>query len=224
MIASITRVRAHPEVIVLLADERSKLCEFGRRAVEDRLVVGSSGNLSVRDGSLVAVTPSGAPLERLTPEDCVVVDLTGTVVEGVREPSSETPMHLALYDADPDAGAIVHTHAVFGAVVATTSTLLPAIHYNVLLLGGHDVRVAPYETYGTPELAAAVREAFAGGRSAALLANHGGVTVGADPAEAYERTRILEWLCEVYVRSLGVGTPRLLTAAELAAVERRMGL
>ncbi|WP_346012140.1 class II aldolase/adducin family protein [Streptomyces sp. SID3343] len=210
------------EAAVLLEDERRELCEFGRLIVESGLVVGSSGNLSVRRGRLIAVTPSGAPLERMTPDDCVVVDLSGTVVEGTRAPSSETPMHLALYEADPDAGAVVHTHAVFGAVVATTLPVLPAIHYNVLLLGGHDVRVAPYATYGTRELAAAVREAVAGGRSAALLANHGGVTVGRDLTQAYDRTRVLEWLCEVYVRSLAVGTPNILTAAELAAVERRM--
>lgn len=207
---------------MLLEDERRELCAFGRRIVEGGLVVGASGNLSARSGSLVAVTPSGAPLERITPDDCVVVDLAGAVVEGARKPSSETPMHLALYESDPAAGAVVHTHAVFGAVVATTLPVLPAIHYNVLLLGGHDVRVAPYATYGTPELAASVRAALAGGRSGALLANHGGVTLGRDLTEAYDRTRILEWLCEVYVRALGVGTPNVLTAAELAAVERRM--
>ncbi|WP_406298887.1 class II aldolase/adducin family protein [Embleya sp. NBC_00888] len=218
------RIRAHPgrEAAVMLEDERRELCEFGARIVECGLVVGASGNLSVRRGPLVVVTPSGVPLERITPAECVVVDMTGRVVEGTRTPSSETPMHLALYESDPDAGAVVHTHAVFGAVVATTLPVLPAIHYNVLLLGGHDVRVAPYATYGTPELAASVRAALAGGRSAALMANHGGVTLGRDLIEAYNRTRILEWLCEVYVRSLAVGTPNVLTAAELAAVERRM--
>lgn len=205
-----------------MEDARAELCAFGRRAVTEGFVVGSSGNLSVRAGDLVTVTPSGVQLDRMAPGDCPVLDMSGHVVEGERAPSSETPMHLALYEADDDARAIVHTHSVFGAVVATTRTVLPAIHYNVLLFGGYDVRVAAYATYGTPELARNVRAALAGGRKGALLANHGGVTLGRDLDEAYERTRILEWLCEVYVRACGMGEPRLLDADELADVEWRM--
>ncbi|MCF2526333.1 class II aldolase/adducin family protein [Yinghuangia soli] len=205
-----------------MRDARTALCEYGRRAVGQGFVVGSSGNLSVRDGGLVAVTPSGVPLDRMAPEDCPVVDLSGEVVEGALAPSSETPMHLALYAAAEDARAIVHTHAVFGAVVATTRTVLPAIHYNVLLFGGRDVRVAEYATYGTPELARNVQAALAGGRQGALLANHGSVTLGLDLDEAFERTRILEWLCEVYVRACGMGEPRILDDGELADVELRM--
>lgn len=207
---------------MLMRDARAALCDYGRRVVERGYVVGSSGNLSVRDGDLMAVTPTGVQLDRLRPEDCPVVDPAGQVVDGRLAPSSETPMHLALYDTAPDASAIVHTHSVFGAVVATTREVLPAIHYNVLLFGGRDVRVADYATYGTADLARNVRGALAGGRTAALLANHGGVTLGTDLDEAFERTSILEWLCEVYVRACGMGTPRILDDAELADVEARM--
>ncbi|WP_340137763.1 class II aldolase/adducin family protein [Bailinhaonella thermotolerans] len=198
---------------------REELCAHGRRVVETGLVLGTSGNLSARSGDLVAVTPAGAALDRLAPADCPVLDLAGHVVDGDAQPSSETPMHLAVYAAT-DAGAIVHTHSTFGTVVATTLTELPPIHYNTLLLGGV-VRVAPYRTYGTAELAAAVRAALEG-RSAALLANHGGVTIGRDLAEAFERARLLEWLCEVYVRARAIGEPRALTAEELDAVLQRM--
>ncbi|KAB8193493.1 class II aldolase/adducin family protein [Nonomuraea phyllanthi] len=197
---------------------REQLCEYGRRAVELGLVIGTSGNLSVREGELVAVTPSGVALDRLTPETCPVVDVEGHLVEGELQPSSETPMHLAVYQAT-DARAIVHTHSVFGTVVATTMTELPPVHYNALLLGG-TVKVAPYATYGTPELAANVRAAMEGKR-AALMANHGGVTIGATLEEAFEATRLLEWLCEVYVRGLGVGKPTVLTDEQLAAVVER---
>ncbi|MEV5892216.1 class II aldolase/adducin family protein [Nonomuraea fuscirosea] len=197
---------------------REQLCEYGRRAVELGLVIGTSGNLSVRQGDLVAVTPSGVALDRLTPEICPIVDVTGHLVEGDAQPSSETPMHLAVYETT-DAQAIVHTHSVFGTVVATTMTELPPVHYNALLLGGV-VRVAPYATYGTPELAANVRAALEGKR-AALMANHGGVSIGASLEEAFEATRLLEWLCEVYVRGLGVGRPTVLTDEQLAAVIER---
>jgi L-fuculose-phosphate aldolase len=197
---------------------REQLCEYGRRAAELGLVIGTSGNLSVREGDLVTVTPTGVSLDRLTPEMCPVVDLDGHLVEGELQPSSETPMHLAIYQST-DARAVVHTHSVFGAVVATTMTELPPGHYTVLQLGG-TVRVAEYATYGTPELAANVRAALAG-RRAALMANHGGVTIGATLEEAFEATRLLEWLCEVYVRSLGVGAPAVLTDEQLAAVVDR---
>ncbi|MEU8385104.1 class II aldolase/adducin family protein [Streptosporangium sp. NPDC048865] len=203
---------------MLLAEQRRLLCEYGHRAAATGLVVGTAGNLSVRAGDLVAVTPSGVSLDRLEPEACPVVDVEGYLVEGDLRPSSETPMHLAVYTTT-GAGAVVHTHSVFGTVVATTMTELPPIHYNVLLLGG-TVRVAEYATYGTPELAASVREALKD-RRAALLANHGGVTIGDDLDGAFEATRLLEWLCEVYVRARSVGEPRVLTEEQLADVVRR---
>ncbi|WP_271223575.1 class II aldolase/adducin family protein [Streptosporangium carneum] len=203
---------------MLLAEQRQLLCEHGRRAVETGLVIGTSGNLSVRLGDLVAVTPGGVALDRLEPEACPVVDVEGHLVEGELQPSSETPMHLAVYAAT-GAGAVVHTHSVFGAVVATTMTELPPIHYNTMLLGG-TVRVAEYATYGTSELAANV-EAALRDRRAALLANHGGVTIGDDLPQAFEATRLLEWLCEVYVRARAVGEPRVLTEEQLSAVVLR---
>ncbi|MEV2265531.1 class II aldolase/adducin family protein [Nonomuraea africana] len=198
---------------------RQQLCEYGRRAVELGLVLGTSGNLSARHGDLVAVTPSGAALDRLTPEMCPVVDVEGYLVEGELQPSSETPMHLAIYEST-SALAVVHTHAVFGTVVATTMTELSPVHYNALMLGGV-VKVADYATYGTPELAANIRTAMAG-KQAALMANHGGVTIGATLEQAFEATRLLEWLCEVYVRGLSVGKPVVLTDEQLTAVVERM--
>ncbi|GII82025.1 fuculose phosphate aldolase [Sphaerisporangium siamense] len=198
-----------------LAEERALLCETGRRMVGDGLVLGTSGNVSVRRGDLVAVTPGGVALDALTPGDCPVLDLSGEVVEGARDPSSEVPMHLAIYESTGTA-AIVHTHSTYAVVVSTTLRELPPIHYNTLLLGG-TVRVAPYATYGTPELAAHVRAALEG-RQAALMQNHGAVAVGADLHRALEGARLLEWLCAVYVQAKAIGEPRVLTEEELAAV------
>lgn len=204
---------------MLLRDERDELVSIGRRLADTGLVTGASGNISVRSGDLVAVTPAGVMLDRMEPADCPVVDLSGRLAAGERAPSSETPMHLALYETTP-AAAIVHTHSTYGAVVATTMSELPPIHYNTLLLGGV-VRVAGYATYGTPELAENVRAAMAGGRRAALMANHGGVTIGRDLDEAFENARLLEWLCGVYVRARMIGEPRILTDEELAKVVER---
>ncbi|MFF0519943.1 class II aldolase/adducin family protein [Actinomadura nitritigenes] len=204
---------------MLLEDERRALCAVGRRLAETGLVTGASGNVSVRSGDLVAVTPGGMMLDRMRPEDCPVVNLDARLVDGDRAPSSETPMHLALYEETP-AAAIVHTHSTYGAVVATTMTELPPIHYNTLLLGGV-VKVAEYATYGTPELAENVRAAMAGGKRAALMANHGGVAIGRDLDEAFENARLLEWLCGVYVRAKTIGEPRILTDEQLAKVVER---
>ncbi|TDD88130.1 class II aldolase/adducin family protein [Actinomadura darangshiensis] len=204
---------------MLLNDERHELCAIGRRLADTGLVTGASGNISVRSGDLVAVTPSGMALGRMEPADCPVVTLSAQLVEGEKAPSSETPMHLALY-AETPAAAIVHTHSTYGVVVATTMSELPPIHYNTLLLGGV-VKVAEYATYGTPELAENVRTAMAGGKRAALMANHGGVTIGRDLDEAFENARLLEWLCGVYVRAKTIGEPRILTGGELADVVER---
>ncbi|MDL4774595.1 MULTISPECIES: class II aldolase/adducin family protein [Thermomonosporaceae] len=204
---------------MVLEYERSALCEVGRRMAGTGLVTGAAGNVSVRVGDLVAVTPGGVMLDRMTPADCPVVDVRGGPVEGARAPSSETPMHLAIYEAT-GAAAIVHTHSTYGTVVASTMDELPPIHYNTLLLGGV-VRVAEYATYGTPELAASVRAAMAGGKRAALLANHGGVAIGGDLDEAFENARLLEWLCGVYVRARTIGEPRILTEEQLTAVVER---
>jgi L-fuculose-phosphate aldolase len=205
-----------PEML-LLEELRRELCVIGRRMVETGLVSGASGNISVRSDTLVAVSPAGVMLDRLTPEACPVVNLDGQLLDGER-PSSETPMHLAIYQ-ETGAQAVVHTHSTYGAVVATTMDELPAIHYNTLLLGG-TIMVAPYATYGTPELAENVRTAMKGKR-AALMANHGGVTIGHDLEDAYENAKLLEWLCGVYVRAKMIGEPRILTEEQLLQVLER---
>ncbi|MER7207559.1 class II aldolase/adducin family protein [Streptosporangium sp. NPDC000239] len=203
---------------MLLAEQRRLLCEHGRRIVETGLVLGTSGNLSVRLGDLVAVTPGGLALDRLEPEACPVVGVGGDLVEGDLSPSSETPMHLAIYAATGTT-AVVHTHSTFATVVSAVMTELPPVHYNTTLLGGV-VKVADYATYGTAELAGNVMTAL-GDRQAVLLANHGGVTLGDDLPQAFEAARLLEWLCEVYVRARALGEPRTLTGDQLSAVVRR---
>ncbi|MFB4314455.1 class II aldolase/adducin family protein [Actinomadura sp. 21ATH] len=209
---------------MLLGEERARLCAIGRKMAGTGLVSGASGNISVRAGDLVAVTPSGIMLDRMEAGDCPVLDLDGNLVDGESVPSSETPMHMAIYEATGTT-AVVHTHSTYGAVVATTMTELPPIHYNTLALGGV-VKVAEYATYGTPELAANVRAAMeggigGGGMHAALMANHGGVTIGRDLEHAYENAVLLEWLCGVYVRARSIGEPRVLTEEELLRVVER---
>lgn len=182
--------------------------------VADGLVVGTSGNVSAREGDLVALTPTGADYATLTAAAVTVVDLAGTVLAG-DPPSSELPLHLAAY-RELGAGAIVHTHGVHATAVSTLVDEVPAVHYAVAMFGG-SVRVAPYATYGTPELAANAVAALRG-RTGCLLANHGAVTLGATLEAAYDRAAQLDWLCRVWLAASAVGRPRVLSPEELARV------
>ncbi|GAA4925024.1 class II aldolase/adducin family protein [Streptomyces coeruleoprunus] len=197
------------------------LVATARRTVTDGLVVGTSGNVSVRVGDLVLVTPSGVPYDRLTPADVIAVDLDGEQVRGSLAPTSELPMHLAIYRAT-DAGAVVHTHAVHATAVSTLVDELPPIHYMTGALGG-PVRVAPYALYGTHELAAYMMAALTD-RTACLLRNHGTVAHGDTLDRAYDRTAQLEWMCRVWLTAHMIPgrTPTLLTPAELSRATTKL--
>lgn len=191
-----------------------------RRTVADGLVVGTSGNVSLRVGDVVLVTPTGVPYDRLGPDDLCAVGLDGDHVAGNLRPTSELPMHLAVYRTT-DAAAVVHTHAVHATAVSTLVDELPAIHYMTAALGG-PVRVAPYATYGSDELAANLLTALEG-RSGALLRNHGTLTHGSTMEQAYDRTAQLEWMCRVWLAASSVPgrTPTLLPREELDRVAER---
>ena len=197
------------------------LVATARRTVADGLVVGTSGNVSVRVGDTVLVTPSGVPYDRLAPDDVTGVDLDGRQILGTLVPTSELPMHLAVYRTT-GALAVVHTHAVHATAVSTLVSALPLIHYMAAALGG-PVRVAPYATYGTDELAENMLRALAD-RSGCLLRNHGTVTHGATLAQAYDRTAQLEWMCRLWLTASSVPglAPSLLSREQLTEVEERL--
>jgi L-fuculose-phosphate aldolase len=183
----------------------------------DGLVTGTAGNVSVRADRLVAVTPTGARLEDVTPQQVAVVDLDGEQVEGDLAPTSELGLHLGIYRR-LEAGAVVHSHARFATALACVLDELPVVHYQMLALGG-PIRVAPYATFGTPELAELTLRALEG-RSAALMANHGAIAYGPDLDTAMQQALLLEWACELYWRASALGTPRTLGSSEqLAFVE-----
>ncbi|WP_329278690.1 class II aldolase/adducin family protein [Streptomyces sp. NBC_01451] len=197
------------------------LVATARRTVADGLVVGTSGNVSVRVGDTVLVTPSGVPYDRLTPDGVVGVDLAGRQVLGTLTPTSELPMHLAVYRST-DARAVVHTHAVHATAVSTLVRELPLIHYMAGDLGG-PVRVAPYATYGTEELAENMLRALTD-RAACLLQNHGTLTHGATLDQAYDRTAQLEWMCRVWLTasSLPGRSPTLLSEEQVGEAAERL--
>ena len=195
---------------------RAQLVGYSARLLDDGLAVGSAGNISVRVGDIVAITPSGISYTEMRAEDVCLVALDGTeLAEHTETPSSETPMHLAIYAATK-AAAVVHTHSPEVIALSAAREELPAIHYAITGLGG-PVRVAPYVRFGSAGLAAAAVTAL-DGRSAAILRNHGAVTYGRDLAQAYDRALLLEWLARTYRLALCYGEPAILSAAELDEV------
>jgi L-fuculose-phosphate aldolase len=201
------------------ARNRHDLCErvaaAARRLAADGLVIGTAGNVSARERDVVAITPTGASLERLEPEQVAIVNLEGEQTGGELEPSSELALHVGVYRRY-HAGGVVHTHAPMATALSCAIDELPVVHYQMLMLGG-PVRVAPYATFGTPQLAEATVEALQD-RTAALMANHGAITYGHDLDAAVDSSLLLEWACGVYWRAKAIGGPRAMDAAQCQAV------
>lgn len=208
-----------------MESERAAVCEYARRMVDDGLVVGTSGNISVRSGDRVAVTPSGVDYAALTPDQIPVLHTDGSTVDGSLKPTSEMPMHMALYESaeDPDGApvsAVVHTHSVHATAVSTVVDEVPPIHYMLAAIGP-TVRVAEYASFGTTELARSMLSAI-DGRRGCLLSNHGTITYGDTLAAAYDRARQLEWVCQLWLLAQSAGSPKLLPTAEIDNIVRKM--
>ena len=184
------------------------------------LTPGRTGNLSVRRDDYVAITPTGVPYEEIEADDVPVVDLTGERASGDLDPSSETPMHTAVY-REFDAGAIVHTHSPWTSTLAILGEPLPPVHYMVAL-AGREVPVADYATYGTADLADNAVEAMdRAGSSACILANHGLLATGDTVEDALEVAVNVEFTARIYCQARSLGGPMELTPEELGAVEEK---
>ncbi|MDF2826510.1 MAG: fuculose phosphate aldolase [Mycobacterium sp.] len=195
---------------------RRAVADAGRTMITDGLVQGTAGNVSIRAGDVVAISPSSIPYEQVTEDNVCVLDLDGNLLDsnGIR-PSSETSMHLSIY-RETDAQAIVHHHGLSSVTVSTVLDELPPLHYYAARLGG-PTRVARYERFGTPALARSVSAALAD-RTAALMQNHGAVAYGQTLDQAYDRAQLLEWLCALHIGAASLGRPRVLSSDELAQV------
>ena len=181
------------------------------------LVRGTSGNVSVRDpaSGAIAVSPTGVRYAELGDADVAVLAADGTQLDGKLRPTSELALHLGLYRARPELGAVVHTHSMFATTFAVLGEPVPPVHY-LIARAGEQVPVAPYARYGTVELAeSCVRTLGAG--SAVLLANHGVVAVGTGLADAMAVAEVVEYTAELAWRARQLGMPQLLDAEQLAA-------
>ncbi|GJD35869.1 class II aldolase/adducin family protein [Methylobacterium aerolatum] len=180
---------------------------------------GTSGNVSLRFGNGLLITPSGVPTQALDAEAIVPLAMDGTSPAGTK-PSSEWRFHRDILAARPEVGAVVHAHPIYCTGFAICGREIPAVHYMIAAFGGATVRCAPYAPYGTEELSRLALAALEG-RSCCLLANHGMIAAGADMARAIWLASELETLCHQFAVALQVGTPQILSEAEIADTVRR---
>jgi L-fuculose-phosphate aldolase len=195
---------------------RADLLAAVRRLDALSLNRGSTGNVSLRVGGDVLITPTGAEAATLGADDLAVIASDGAV-RGAWQPSSEWPFHVAIYRSRPDVQAVVHVHSTHATALACQRRPLPAFHYMVAITGAAQVPCVPYHTYGSEPLSAAVAEGLRHG-NACLLANHGLVSCGVSIAAAMKVALEVESLCESYLASLVLGEPVLLGDDEMARV------
>ena len=200
---------------MLLQKEREDVVKYCQMLITHGLTKGTGGNISIlnREEGLFAISPSGIDYFETEPEDIVVMNLKGEIVDGDRKPSSEHELHRIFYTDRNDIAAVVHTHSVYSTVLATLREGLPASSY-LVAFSGYDVRCAEYASYGSMELAKNTFEAMKE-RNAAFMANHGLIAGGSDILNAFNIVEQIEQCAEVYVKARAIGTPVLLDHDEM---------
>lgn len=201
--------------------EREQIVAYGKKLVTSGLTKGTGGNLSIfdPDSGLMLISPSGLDYFQTLPEDVVVADLDGAVVEGDRKMSSEYRMHAVFYKNRSDINAVVHAHPPYCTTLSCLGWGIPAHHY-LVALAGQDVRCAPYASFGTAELAEVTLQAMVD-RYAVLLQNHGMLCGAESLAAAFYIAEEIEFLAGVYYRAVSIGKPVLLPPEEMCSLQRR---
>lgn len=209
-----------------VASEQERILTICRHMVESKLVLWSAGNISVRVGDRIVVTPSGIPYSDLQADDMVGIDLDTGSVTGDHEPTSEVALHLGLMRALPDVGAVVHTHSKHALALAVARETVPFICNENLGTGAREIRVTEFAPPGTAALADSCLTVFESqpGSRAVLLANHGVVAIGPDLESAYVVAQQVEWVAEVYVMAKQLGRVHVLTSAEQDALASNYGI
>lgn len=203
-------------------DTRSAISRYGRSLLEDDLTTGTGGNISARlNDNRIAISPSGVPYSEVEPSDVLVVRTDGTVIEGDGEPSSELPMHLAVYNQRPDVGGVVHTHSPYATTFASLGEEVPASHY-LLAFAGSKVPVAEYETHATQELGEVAVDALGESFNATLLRNHGVLTADESLDDAYTVALMVEYCSRIHHQARAIGEPEVLPDEEVDRIQKKL--
>ena len=200
---------------MILQKERELIVEYGKKLITHGLTKGTGGNISIynKEEGLMAISPSGIDYFETKPENVAVLDLYGKQVDGDKKPSSEYFMHRVFYRDRDDVGAVVHAHSTYSGVLATLHWEIKPVHY-LIGYAGKNVRCAPYELFGTEELAQAALKAMED-RNACLLANHGLLALGGTVEYAFDTAEETEFVAELYYKAKCVGEPIPLKSEEM---------
>jgi L-fuculose-phosphate aldolase len=203
--------------------QKIEVLEAAQQMCQEGFVVGTSGNVSLRfkdpEGQeAVAITPSGCHYDTMKTNDIVIVDLEGQRLEGELTPSIETTLHTGIYKVRKKVNAVIHTHPVYGSIIAVAGLEIPGILDDQVTQIGGEIRVAPYAISGSPEMAANVIASL-GPRNAVLMANHGAIAVGRNMREAFTMCKLAEKTARIFISALALGKVNLLPA-EAAEVEK----
>jgi L-fuculose-phosphate aldolase len=206
---------------MLLENQRTAIVEFGKKLVKSGLTTGTGGNLSAidRTQNLVAISPSSIDYDEMLPEDVVILNIDGEIIEGELKPSSETGIHLRLYFARHDVSAVIHTHSPYATTMACLDMEIPAVHY-LVGFSGIKVPVAPYATFGTETLAKNVSDTI-GEFNAVLMANHGLIAVGTDLLRAFCVAEEIEFVARIFYQTQTIGKPIILSDQEMKKVIKK---
>ncbi|NOX44784.1 MAG: class II aldolase/adducin family protein [Caldiserica bacterium] len=185
---------------------RELVCRAARRMWELGLVTGSAGNVSLRAGGVIYITPSAVPYDRLRPHMIIALDPEGRVISGAGAPSTEWRMHVLIHRELPEARAVIHTHSPCATAAAARGILCPVCDEGRLLFGGA-VPVSDHVPPGTWELAHAAVSALRRGRGACLLARHGALAVGWTLTEALRLAVALEETARIALLGSGPQPP-----------------
>jgi L-fuculose-phosphate aldolase len=203
------------------ADLRQQVVDTARALNASGINQGTSGNVSARIAGGLLITPTSLPYEQMQPGDLVALDLQGQPLhDGQRRPSSEWRLHADILRQRTEAQAVVHCHSTSATALACHGRGIPAFHYMVAVAGGVDVRCAAYALFGTQAFSDLALAALTG-RQAALLAQHGQVTLATSLPQALRLAIEVETLARMYLQALQLGEPPVLDAAQMAAVEQQ---
>lgn len=201
--------------------EKQQLIDFGNKLIDENYTLGTGGNLSlyIRETETMLITPSGIPFNAIQLEDIVSMTVSGKILEGSKQPSSEWRMHAIMYEKRQDLTAIIHAHTIYSTALAILHQPLPASHY-MIAVAGKNVRCAEYASFGTEELAHNAFQAMED-RKAVLLANHGVLTGGITLADAFNILEQLEYCSKVHLLAASAGTPTIMTDQEMENMSKR---
>ncbi len=184
---------------------QQEVCETAKAMDAAGLTAGTWGNISGRvDEKYMVITPSGMNYAKLTPEQMVLVNMETFEYEGDLIPSVETPIHSRIMLGRPEVNGVVHTHSTAAVTIACTRKGIPAISEDQVQILGGDVRCSEYKLPGSKELADSIFEALKG-RTGALMASHGAITVGPTLPMALTGSVLLEKTARIYLDVQAIG-------------------